>query len=311
MEKEVKQIIPSVNQEQVHDLLFGRELGWQEIIYDLINTEQLDPWDINITTLTDKYLQKIKELEKEDFFVSSKVLLAASFLLRIKSEILLNCFVKSIDEILFGKKQEPIRTLEKLELEGELPELVLRSPMPRFKRVTLEELMEALNKAIVTENRRIEKVVTHKNALRESLNSLPKKTINIKDKIKQIHQKLLDHFDSKNSKKISYTNFIGKDKEERILAFYPLLQLESNNKVWLEQPGHFEEIDIWLKKVFLKHKGDPFEDIKKELAELEIEEEVPIGMTPRRGENLREAQSVEQRASEIEKIEEQLEEESD
>ena len=26
----------SVNQEQVHDLLFGRELGWQEIIYDLI-----------------------------------------------------------------------------------------------------------------------------------------------------------------------------------------------------------------------------------------------------------------------------------
>ncbi|GAI77431.1 unnamed protein product, partial [marine sediment metagenome] len=39
----------SVKQEQVHDLLFNREIGWQEIIYDLINTEQLDPWDINIT----------------------------------------------------------------------------------------------------------------------------------------------------------------------------------------------------------------------------------------------------------------------
>ncbi len=271
MEKEVKHTSPSVNQEQVHDLLFGRELGWQEMIYDLINTEQLDPWDINITLLTDKYLEKIEQLEKADFFVSSKVLLAASLLLRIKSEILLNRFIKSIDEILFGKEQEPKKTFEKLELEGELPELVPKSPMPRFKKVTLEELMEALNKAIITENRRIKKEIINKNALRESAISLPKKTINIKDKIREIHQKLLNHFESNNTKKISYTEFIGEDKEQRILAFYPLLQLENNNKIWLDQPEHFEEIDIWLKKIFLKHNEDPFADLKEELEELELE----------------------------------------
>jgi chromatin segregation and condensation protein Rec8/ScpA/Scc1 (kleisin family) len=50
----------SIKQDQVHDLLFNREIGWQEIIYDLINTEQLDPWDINITVLTEKYLEKIQ-----------------------------------------------------------------------------------------------------------------------------------------------------------------------------------------------------------------------------------------------------------
>ena len=49
----------SVKQEQIHDLLFNREIDWQEIIYDLINTEQLDPWDININILTEKYLEKI------------------------------------------------------------------------------------------------------------------------------------------------------------------------------------------------------------------------------------------------------------
>ena len=48
--------INNVKQEQIHDLLFNREIGWQEIIYDLINTEQLDPWNINIIILTDKYL---------------------------------------------------------------------------------------------------------------------------------------------------------------------------------------------------------------------------------------------------------------
>ena len=46
----------SVKQDQIHDLLFSRELGWQEIIYDLINTEQLDAWDIDIIILSNKYL---------------------------------------------------------------------------------------------------------------------------------------------------------------------------------------------------------------------------------------------------------------
>jgi segregation and condensation protein A len=279
----------SVNQEQVHDLLFGRELGWQEIIYDLINTEQLNPWDIDITILTNKYLVKIEQLEQADFFVSSKVLLAASLLLRIKSEILLNRYIKSIDDILFGNNEEK-KSFEKLELEGELPELIPRSPMPRFKRVTLPELMEALNKAITTENRRIRKEIINRNALRESTISLPKRTINIKDKIKNIHTKLVDHFETKQTKKVTYTEFIGEDKEERVLSFYPLLQLESNNKVWMEQPQHFEEIDLWLKKVYLKENGDPFAGIKKELNELEEQE-------------LRDA--------EIEEVEEKLEEQSD
>ena len=54
MEKEVEK---SVKQEQIHDLLFNRYIGWQEIIYDLINTEQLDPWDIDIIILVDGYLK--------------------------------------------------------------------------------------------------------------------------------------------------------------------------------------------------------------------------------------------------------------
>jgi len=105
-----------VKQEQIHDLLFSRELGWQEIIYDLINTEQLDPWDVNLVILSDKYLIKIQSLEEADFFVSSKVLLAASLLLRIKSEILLNKYIKSIDDILFGKEEHRKRRKKNLSL---------------------------------------------------------------------------------------------------------------------------------------------------------------------------------------------------
>ncbi len=260
-----------VKQEQIHNLLFNREVGWKEIIYDLINTEQLDPWDINITILTEKYLEKIEKIKETDFFVSSKVLLAAALLLRIKSEILLNKYIKSIDEILFGKEKKKY-VLEKIELEEEIPGLIPRSPIPRFKKVTLKELIESLNKAITTENRRIKKEIINRDALRETSFFIPKKKFNIKNKIQELYKDLFNHFkENKKKKKITFTEFIGKGKEERIISFLPLLHLENQKKIWLEQESHFEEIYIWLKEIYFKHNPTPFADLKKEVEE-EIEE---------------------------------------
>lgn len=253
---------PNFEQEQVQDLLFSREIGWQDIIYDLINTEQLDPWNINIVILTDKYLQKISHLEETDFFVSSKVLLAAALLLRIKSELLLNKYIRSIDEILFGKKEEKKHHLERIELDEEIPELIPKSPMPRFRKVTLKELIESLNKAIITENRRIKKTIINKNALRESSFSLPKRNFSIKDKIKEIYENLYGHFEqNKDKTKVLFSEFIPQTKEEKISSFSSLLHLENQNKIWLEQINHFGEIHIWLKHIYMKNNPDPLAEL--------------------------------------------------
>ena len=259
--EEVQEISkPSVKQEQIHDILFNRELGWQEIIYDLINTEQLNPWDIDITILTESFLRKIRELEEADFFVSSKVLLAATLLLRIKSEILLNKYIRSIDEILFGKSQEKKYSMERIELEEEIPELIPRSPIPRYKKITLKELIESLNKAIITENRRIKKEIINSNSLRETAISLPKKTISIKDRLILIYNKIVSHLKSpQTKKKITFTELVG--EKEKLFAFYPLLQLENQHKVWLEQENHFEEIYIWLKHIYFKENPNHFADL--------------------------------------------------
>jgi len=268
MENEEGEKKTSVKQEQIQDLLFNRELGWQEIIYDLINTEQLDPWDIDIIILTNKYLDKIREFEETDFFVSSKVLLAASLLLRIKSEILLNQYVKSIDEILFGKKEQIRIPLERIELDEDIPSLISRSPLPRLKKVTLKELMESLNKAIITENRRIKKEIVSKNTLRESSFSLPKRRFSIKDKITEIYRNLSDIFKERIEKKIPYSEFI-KERDEKIISFLPLLYLEDQKKIWLDQKIPFDEVHIWLREEFLKNNPDPFADLRKELEEFE------------------------------------------
>lgn len=263
---------PKIHQDEIHKIIFSRELGWQEIIYDLINTEQLDPWDVNIIVLTDKYLVKIRELEEADFFISSKVLLAASLLLRIKSELLLNKYLKSIDEILFGRKEQKKSVLERIELDEEIPFLVPKSPIPRFRKVTLQELIDSLNKAIVTENRRIKKEIVNRNSLREIGISLPKKTYSIKDRIEAIYNRLTGHFNkSKETRKVTYSEFVGPEKEDKIISFSPLLHLENQKKVWLEQEKHFDEIDIWLQETYFKYNPNPFEELRKEV-EKQLEE---------------------------------------
>ena len=261
------------HQEQINNIVFSREIGWQEIIYDLINTEQLDPWNIDLIALTNKFLEKIQELE-ENYFVSSKVLLAAALLLRIKSEILLNKYIKSIDEILFGKKEKKQSILERIELDEEIPELIPRSPIPRFRKVTLKELIESLDKAVVTENRRIKKEIWNKNALREAAISLPKRKYLLRDKIKEIYEKIYGKLKDEEIEKILFSEFF-RDKEEKIIALTSLLHLEHQNKLWLEQKEHFGDIHIWHKKTFFKKNPHYFDDLidNSEIVEEEGDEE--------------------------------------
>ena len=255
-----------VNQEQIHGLLFGDKLSWQAIIYDLINTEQLNPWDIDISLLSNKFLEKVRELEEANFFVSSKVLFAAALLLRIKSEVLLNYHLPSLDDILFGKKEEKHVIQERLELDEDVPDLVPRTPLPRFRKVTLQELMESLGKAIQTENRRIKRVVVQKQYEMETQVAMPKRRINIRDEIRGVYAKLRELF-LKRETRISFSELAGKDKEERVATFVPLLHLENQKKVFMEQEGHFEEIWILLQHLYEKQNSKILEEMRKEVDE--------------------------------------------
>lgn len=238
-----------IGQEQVQNLLFGEQLSWQSIIYDLINTEQLDPWDIDLIVLGEKYLERIREFEEANLFVSSKVLFAAALLLRIKSEILLNEYIPSLDAILFGREEKKKYVQERIELEEEVPGLVPRTPLPRFRKVTLQELMIALGKAVKTENRRIQKVVTEKQQEIETAISLPTRTVNLQDKIRNVYSKVKRFFIGR-SERLAFSELVG--DEDRVGTFVSLLYLDNQQKVLLEQDGHLEEIYIWLKNLHSK-----------------------------------------------------------
>lgn len=263
-----------VGQEQIHSLLFEEKLSWQAIIYDLINTEQLNPWDIDLTVLSKKYLEKVRELEEANFFISSKVLFAASLLLRIKSDILLNQDLPTIDDVLFGNKKNPSHIQERIELDEELPELVPRTPMSRPKKVTLQELMSALGKAIKTENRRIKKHIVLKQYEKEAEVVMPKSTFNLQDKIRGIYTQLKQIFsDPNNQDELAFSKLLEMSKEEKVPAFVSLLHLDNQQKVWLEQHKHFDEIWILLKELYEEKNKDKLQKIRAELDRMEVEHE--------------------------------------
>lgn len=261
-----------VGQEQIHDLLFNEKLSWQAILYDLINTEQLDPWDIDISVLSRKYLEKVREMEEANFFVSSKVLLAASLLLRIKSDIILNQDLPELDEILYGNKEKRTYSQERIELDEEVPGLVPRSPLPRFKRVTLKELISALGDAIKTENRRIRKEVVLRQRERETDIILPKNVLNLRDQIRDIYKKLKDIF-SKQEEKLAFSELIENHGEDKLSAFVSLLHLDTQQRVWLEQKGHFDEIWVLLKAGYEKQNKEKLDKIRAEIEAMELEHE--------------------------------------
>ncbi|MEK6844227.1 MAG: segregation/condensation protein A, partial [Nanoarchaeota archaeon] len=239
-----------VGQDQIHGLLFGNNLSWQSIIYDLINTEQLDPWGIDICLLSNKYLERVQALEEANFFVSSKVLFAASLLLRIKSEILLNQYLPSLDEILFGKKEEKQYVQEKIELDDEIPGLVPRTPLPRFRKVSLQELMSALGKAITTENRRIKRVIIDRERALEAGIVLPKRRYELKAQVDLLYKNLKDFFSSNNDQRVPFSRLFGDSIENKLAFFLPLLHLDNQHKVLAEQENHFDEIYIWMKEIY-------------------------------------------------------------
>lgn len=233
-----------INQEQFFNFVTSDDLGWQTIIYDLINTEQLDPWDINLEVLANKYIEVIQAMEEADFFISSKVLLACSLLLRLKSEILINSYIEDLNKALYGEKEGAGYEFERIEIdENDLPILTPKSPMARHKKVTLQELLNALGQAIETETRRIKREIKGRQAEKSALTVMPRDNhIPLKVRIKSIFGLVQKHVGEGNNHMKFF--HLAPSREERLASFVPVLHLSNDGKLYLWQDGHFEDIHM-------------------------------------------------------------------
>lgn len=68
-----------------------------EIILDLVRMGKIDPWNIDIVDLYDKYMARISELKQDNLRSVGKALLFSSTLLKIKSDIFQGISISDFD----------------------------------------------------------------------------------------------------------------------------------------------------------------------------------------------------------------------
>ena len=208
---------------------------WRELLIELVETNRLDPWDIDLSRVVDSYMAIIKEMRVMDLHVPSNIMLAASILLRMKSENM-------------GIFAEPAAEEAQEEAQGritpEVSELLPRSRMQPGRKISLNELMEALDEAIKTSSKR-------ETIARERFIPLMDRLVLSKDDIDEkidaafgLIKKSADREGVTTFARIS--NGFG-DVESMLLdLFVPLLFLANMNKVMLMQEEFFNEIFIKL-----------------------------------------------------------------
>lgn len=233
-------------QEKIFQLLFNEdEVTWQSLLYELVKKEEMDPWDINISTLTKKYIESINQLKELDFRLSGKVLLAAAILLKIKSNRLVGEDLMQFDRLIAGDPEEELfeEGEDFVDRQGldEKPSLIPRTPQPRKRKVSIYDLMEALEKALEVKHRRVVQSIPPLDV------EIPKKTRDITQVIREVYGNIKSFFFKNQEKKLMFSQLVPSGgKEDKVYTFIPLLHLTNQGKVDLEQPEHFGDIEIML-----------------------------------------------------------------
>lgn len=209
-----------------------------EILVNLAKNGEIDPWDIDIVSVTDKFLARIEDIQMMDLRISGRTLLYASILLRMKSNWV--DMDEPEDTDLFDEG------MDFFEVEDyPVPKLPVRRIATRP--VTLQELIAELKKAERVEHRKKEKKLLRK--LEERVAVTTDEVLGIaheEDILGRVAR--LDHVLNsifEEHEFVVFSELIGEDRSENIMTYVSLLFLATEKKIWLQQDELFGELFIY------------------------------------------------------------------
>ncbi len=201
---------------------------WEQVL--ILLTQDMDPWDIDIVKLSEKFTKYIKAIHSRNLRVPARIILASSIIYRMKCDVL-PIGVEDKNE----EKEEVEETEEFIEVERDIKIPPLYLPVKRDvkRKITLDELVEALNKAMKVRKKRImRKIVV-----------LEMNQKNFTEHMEKFYEEILKILENENL--ILFSQFEkNKRKEEIIRDFASLLQLMKDGKIKCEQKDLFDEIFI-------------------------------------------------------------------
>ncbi len=207
-----------------------------EILVNLAKNGEIDPWNIDIVELTDKFLKHVEELEKMDLRVSGRTLLYAAILLRMKS----NALVEVDEPPGEMMDYEP----DNFEISDyPIPAMPLRRSSNRP--VTLEELLSELKKAEAVEKRRLDRVKNKTEERRTTIEEVLSiaHEEDIESRVGKMRNLLNELFEKQ--KYIKFSDLSSPlDRTGMVMAYLAILFLATKKEIWLEQEELFGELFI-------------------------------------------------------------------
>ena len=229
--------------------------GPLDLLCHLIDKNKMDIYDINLSEITDQYIEYINKMERMNLEVTSEFVVMASTLLYLKSKNLLPNQVEDEKELTEEELLQRIIEYKKYkEITIKLKEMYQNNGKTFFK---LPEAIQLPKQKLEVEYKK-EKVsqiyseIIEKNAsrLNQNAKNIEKIAITevytVADKVKTIFRELLHH------KKFIFNNLFSNkkcSKPEIVTAFTGLLELSRRSKVLTSQEELFGNITVEKRKV--------------------------------------------------------------
>ena len=248
--------------QQIYEIAVDKDfLNWKSFLSELIYKEGLNPWDIDLSILTKKYIDSLKELKSIDFDVSGKFITIAVHLLKTKTETLLDRDIRGMDIVIenyeaqgddffngidsledFDNHLDDIEIKKKTEYK-----LKYRNPIARKRKVTIFDLIKSLEKTFKQSNirKRNNFLIRRDHDVNYSGPVYNKKPKDLKQLISDLFDLVCEELKTKKGN-LHFGNVVGKveSKMDILEKFIPLLHLHNTEKIELSQEKHFGNIKI-------------------------------------------------------------------
>lgn len=225
-----------MEEKEIVDMV-SKESNWEEVLEYVITEEGMEPWDVDIIKLADAFTEHVSKAEELDFKIPARIIIIAAILLRMKTEILIWEEEKKEEE---EKEEEDLIDISKVPR--------LEAPIKRVPRrkVTLDELVGALEKAFRTKEIRERKRFRAKKKVKDLIEE---DYIDIDERIESLYSRITTILDRLKKGKITFRELVPKwERREIVENFLPLLHLSNTGKVTCEQKEIFKDIYIKIKE---------------------------------------------------------------
>ena len=238
-----------------HNIRIENFEGPLDLLVHLIDKNKMNICDINLSEITDQYVEYINQMESMNLEIASEFLVMASTLLYIKSKTILPNYNEQSDElseeellqriIEYKKYKEITKKLREMYNDSavryyKLPEEIELPKQKLEREYQIEQIIESYKK-IVERN---------ENKLNENAKNIEKiaitDTYTVASKVKEMLKELV-----RKPKFVINALFSLQrcNKEEVVTAFSGLLELSRRNKVVTEQEELFGEISVSKNKI--------------------------------------------------------------